>query len=717
MFYRHISVERGPVGSVLFSSQFPPSRGRVQVVALPLENDPANSISMDQPQRNTSSGSSASTNTAAHNAPSHVNFNTAAVRPGQYVSTNGATAAPSNARTTVPAPTNAQIARTGGIGLATTIGVNQAAQLQHQLGNGPQHIPLNTAIVNPAQNAAYVAAQQQRRPTSNGTAAQAAAAGASQGKKPNWAVPNPLIGGTQPGRPLPPKATQGYPPQYAQGAPPRAQQARPMPQQLTSQQAAQARVPYPPSNAMPQQQQHRPPMKKPKVILSDEAKNALAKAIWSAIRSQDGCIAPNLMQAALATGLPRHAIENAARVARERESMKRQKPMNPNSNEVPIRPVHLSSYNPAAVKAPGQYVQPNMSAAQAQYGKANAMVPQQRPHIPMAKPKPAPTALQMQAARMMQLRAEERAKWRRVHQGIFTLTKGKFLAPPHTVSSIIRTQNVMPVLPPYLPSTSMTRKRPRLQVLQEALEIQQGLRKNLLTATPLQEPEKFKRLKMEAKKFAKALDRVAKKARQNAAETLNKQHKELSKAISSYQQDFFKFHKQRKTDALRLAKMIRDNSDKESKKKEKDVSSAERARLAALKANDMDAYSKLLEETKNERLKFLMDKTESHFSQISTSLLEARNEDGNVASTGGTASYYASAHLKQEEVRQPSLLVGGDLKEYQLSGLQWMVSLYNNKLNGILADEMGLVSAAFALIIIMYMPVGSCSNVLFAFSG
>ncbi len=33
---------------------------------------------------------------------------------------------------------------------------------------------------------------------------------------------------------------------------------------------------------------------------------------------------------------------------------------------------------------------------------------------------------------------------------------------------------------------------------------------------------------------------------------------------------------------------------------------------------------------------------------------------------------------------------GGNLKEYQLTGLQWLVSLYNNNLNGILADEMGL---------------------------
>ena len=51
--------------------------------------------------------------------------------------------------------------------------------------------------------------------------------------------------------------------------------------------------------------------------------------------------------------------------------------------------------------------------------------------------------------------------------------------------------------------------------------------------------------------------------------------------------------------------------------------------------------------------------------------------------------YYSTAHRIQEIVtEQSSLLVGGTLKEYQIKGLQWMVSLYNNRLNGILADEM-----------------------------
>jgi len=39
---------------------------------------------------------------------------------------------------------------------------------------------------------------------------------------------------------------------------------------------------------------------------------------------------------------------------------------------------------------------------------------------------------------------------------------------------------------------------------------------------------------------------------------------------------------------------------------------------------------------------------------------------------------------------QPDILVGGQLKDYQIKGLQWLISLFNNSLNGILADEMGL---------------------------
>lgn len=57
----------------------------------------------------------------------------------------------------------------------------------------------------------------------------------------------------------------------------------------------------------------------------------------------------------------------------------------------------------------------------------------------------------------------------------------------------------------------------------------------------------------------------------------------------------------------------------------------------------------------------------------------------------GQKKYNESVHKIEEKVLvQPQLLVGGQLRGYQLEGLQWMLSLFNNNLNGILADEMGL---------------------------
>lgn len=44
----------------------------------------------------------------------------------------------------------------------------------------------------------------------------------------------------------------------------------------------------------------------------------------------------------------------------------------------------------------------------------------------------------------------------------------------------------------------------------------------------------------------------------------------------------------------------------------------------------------------------------------------------------------------QEQKRLCPNLTGGVLKDYQLKGIKWLISLWQNGLNGILADQMGL---------------------------
>jgi SNF2 family DNA or RNA helicase len=65
--------------------------------------------------------------------------------------------------------------------------------------------------------------------------------------------------------------------------------------------------------------------------------------------------------------------------------------------------------------------------------------------------------------------------------------------------------------------------------------------------------------------------------------------------------------------------------------------------------------------------------------------------------------YYSLSHSIQEEILVQPILLKGTLKSYQLAGLNWLVSLYNNKINGILADEMGLGKTIQTIALVCYL--------------
>ena len=167
-------------------------------------------------------------------------------------------------------------------------------------------------------------------------------------------------------------------------------------------------------------------------------------------------------------------------------------------------------------------------------------------------------------------------------------------------------------------------------------------------------------------------------------------------------------------------------------------------RLQALKANDEEAYIKLLDQTKDTRITQLLRQTNAFLNSLTRAVRDQQrytkemidshtkeNSEGikNISNDGRKAAdsddragkiidsgdedddedqqntdYYNVAHRIKEEInQQPSILVGGTLKEYQLKGLQWMVSLFNNHLNGILADEMGLGKTIQTISLLTYL--------------
>ena len=51
----------------------------------------------------------------------------------------------------------------------------------------------------------------------------------------------------------------------------------------------------------------------------------------------------------------------------------------------------------------------------------------------------------------------------------------------------------------------------------------------------------------------------------------------------------------------------------------------------------------------------------------------------------------------------PAYVKGGTMRPYQIEGLNWMISLFENRINGILADEMGLGKTLQTLSLLGYL--------------
>lgn len=91
---------------------------------------------------------------------------------------------------------------------------------------------------------------------------------------------------------------------------------------------------------------------------------------------------------------------------------------------------------------------------------------------------------------------------------------------------------------------------------------------------------------------------------------------------------------------------------------------------------------------KSEKISDYMSREQVEAKAGKTSIAEALAEEVGDDEDGVKAGEIGMQDLKS--AKQPDLVTGGLMRTYQLEGLEWLKSLYENGLNGILADEMGL---------------------------
>lgn len=126
-------------------------------------------------------------------------------------------------------------------------------------------------------------------------------------------------------------------------------------------------------------------------------------------------------------------------------------------------------------------------------------------------------------------------------------------------------------------------------------------------------------------------------------------------------------------------------------------------------------FNKLPKDRKLDRLNKLVLKSQIYANIIADNIIDntskkkrARNESpqplkAQKTSSGKRDIMSMLTNPKPETTYQPSLITGGTMKDYQLDGLEWLLTLYENGLNGILADEMGLGKTLQCIAFLSYL--------------
>ena len=226
---------------------------------------------------------------------------------------------------------------------------------------------------------------------------------------------------------------------------------------------------------------------------------------------------------------------------------------------------------------------------------------------------------------------------------------------------------------------------------------------------------KPKKLTFREARITEKLEKEQRDARENTEK--QKQNDQL-RSILEHGHEIRKAAETQRLRVNKLGRLMMQQHQHIEKEEQKRVERTAKQRLQALKNDDEETYLKLLGQAKDSRISHLLKQTDGFLNQLAASVKQQQagnnqiypdDDESSIDSEdeeGGASKvdYYEVAHRIKEEIRvQPNMLIGGTLKEYQVKGLQWMISLYNNNLNGILADEMGLGKTIQTISLLTYL--------------
>lgn len=228
----------------------------------------------------------------------------------------------------------------------------------------------------------------------------------------------------------------------------------------------------------------------------------------------------------------------------------------------------------------------------------------------------------------------------------------------------------------------------------------------------------YRRMKKQSLREARMTEKIERQQRTDREHREKQKHLDYLQTICDHGRSLVNAQSNYRSKQNKLGRAVLSYHQHIEKEEQKRAERISKERIRALKNDDEEAYMKLIDEAKDTRLTQLLKQTGSFLDSLTKAVVDQQNDsiykhgminmdddDDDMAADDPDAKndYFQVTHRVKEEVCQPDILIGGQLKEYQIKGLQWMVSLYNNHLNGILADEMGLGKTIQTISLVTYL--------------
>ncbi|WOK94287.1 hypothetical protein Cni_G02989 [Canna indica] len=232
----------------------------------------------------------------------------------------------------------------------------------------------------------------------------------------------------------------------------------------------------------------------------------------------------------------------------------------------------------------------------------------------------------------------------------------------------------------------------------------------------------------------KQLERFEQKMKEERQKRIRERQKEFFGEIENHKEKLEESFKAKRERWKGFNKYVKEFHKRKERTHREKIDRIQREKINLLKNNDVEGYLRMVQDAKSDRVNKLLKETEKYLQKLGSKIKDAKSmsrqfememdesrelsiiENNDAANENDDESdqaqhylesnekYYKLAHSVKESIsEQPTSLRGGKLREYQMNGLRWLVSLYNNHLNGILADEMGLGKTVQVIALICYL--------------